>query len=78
MGVCSPVSPEKVFLLLSDLWQRVPVTQLSQLLSVALCQGVISGHTIALRKRKETNKTEIKRSEQTLLPASPASDDYGG
>lgn len=44
-----PVSPEEVFLLLSDFRKWVSVTQLSQLICVTLCQGVISGHSIALK-----------------------------
>lgn len=44
-----PVSPEEVFLLLSDFRKWVSVTQLSELICVTLCQGVISGHSIALK-----------------------------
>lgn len=47
-AVSVPVSPEEVLLLLRDLRQRVSVTELPQLLGVALCQGVISGQTVAL------------------------------
>lgn len=48
----SPVSPEEVFLLLGDFRKRVSVTQLPQLLRVAVCQRVISGHTIALKHNR--------------------------
>lgn len=44
-----PVSPEEIFLLLSDFRKWVSVTQLSQLICVTLCQGVISGNSIALK-----------------------------
>lgn len=55
-----PVSPEEVFLLLSDLWERVSITQLSQLLRVALCQDVISGCTVTLKNRPKKEKKNTK------------------
>lgn len=60
-----PVSPEEVFLLLSDFWESVSVTQLSHLLSVAIRQGVISGRPVALKQNK---KVQIKT---LLLPTVP-------
>lgn len=43
-----PVTPQEVFLLLSDFRQRVFVTHLSKLLIVAVSQGVVSGQSVAL------------------------------
>lgn len=40
--------PQKVFLLLSDLRQRVPVAHLAQLLSVAVSQGVVPSQPVTL------------------------------